>query len=74
MEEICRLAPPDVMRGEFLSGDAQEYDITTFDDNHELSEEAETRITELSQQLYLHRGVDIWPLLFTYLDEQIEKL
>lgn len=74
LEEICRLAPPDVMRGEFLSGDAQEYDITTFDDNHELSEEAETRITELSNQLYLRSGIDIWSLLFAYLDEQIKKL
>jgi hypothetical protein len=74
LKEICRLAPPDVMRGEFLSGDAQEYDITTFDDNHELSEEAETRITELSNQLYLRSGIDIWSLLFAYLDEQIKKL
>lgn len=74
LEEICLLAPPDVMRGELLSGDYQEYELTAFHDNHVLNEEAETRITELSQQLYLHRGVDIWPLLFTYLDEQIEKL
>lgn len=30
LEEICRLAPPDIMRGEFLSEDYQEYYITTF--------------------------------------------
>lgn len=74
LEEICGLAPPDIMRGEFLSETQQEYNITTFNDNHELSEEAEARITELSKQLYLYSGVDIWSLLFTYLDEQIENL
>lgn len=69
LEEICRLAPPDVMRGEFLNGDCQEYDITIFDDNHELSEETEIRIVELSKQLYLYSRIDIWSLLFAYLDE-----
>ena len=62
------------MRGEFLSETQQEYDITTFNDNHELNEEAEARIEELNKQLYLHSGIDIWSLLFTYLDEQIENL
>ena len=62
------------MRGEFLSETQQEYDITTFSDNHELNEEAEARIEELNKQLYLHSGIDIWSLLFTYLDEQIENL
>lgn len=74
LEEICRIAPPDVMRGEFLSGNYQEYDITSFSDEHELTEEAEARIIELNEQLYLYSGFDIWPLLFKYLDEQIEKL
>ncbi len=73
LEEICRLAPPDIMRGEFLSGSNQEYDITTFNDNHEMKEEVEARIIELNEQLYLNRGFDIWPLLFAYLDKQIEK-
>lgn len=72
LEEICRLAPPDIMRGEFLSGAYQEYDIAVFDDNHELKEEVEERIEELDKQLYLHSGFDIWELLFKYLDEQIE--
>jgi hypothetical protein len=62
------------MRGEFLSETQQEYDITTFNDDHELNEEAEARIEELNKQLYLHSGIDIWSLLFTYLDEQIENL
>ena len=62
------------MRGEFLGETQQEYDITTFNDNHELNEEAEARIEELNKQLYLHSGIDIWSLLFTYLDEQIENL
>ena len=73
LEEICRLAPPDLMRGEFLSGDYQEYEITTFNDNHELTEEAEERIIALNKQLYLNSGADIWKPLFKYLDEQIEK-
>ena len=62
------------MRGKLLNGDYHEYDLTTFHDNHELNEETEAKITELSKQLYLHSGVDIWTLLFTYLDEQIEQL
>lgn len=74
LEKICQIAPPDIMRGEFLSETQQEYDITTFNDNHELNEEAEARIEELNKQLYLHSGIDIWSLLFTYLDEQIENL
>lgn len=34
LEEICRLAPPEIMRGEFLSDTQQEYDIITFNDNN----------------------------------------
>ena len=56
LEKICQIAPPDIMRGEFLS------------------EKSEARIEELNKQLYLHSGIDIWSLLFTYLDEQIENL
>lgn len=74
LEEICRLAPPDIMRGEFLSGDHQEYEINTFNENHELKEEVAERIEELDKQLYLHSGFDMWTLLFKYLDEQIEKM
>ena len=74
LEEICRLAPPDVMRDEFLSGDHQEYKLTTFHANHELSGEAAERIEKLNKRLYLNSGIDIWKLLFRYLDEQIKKL
>ena len=74
LEKICQIAAPDIMRGEFLSKTQQEYDITTFNDDHELNEEAVARIEELNEQLYLHSGIDIWSLLFTYLDEQIENL
>lgn len=73
LEEICRLAPPDIIRGEFLNESHQEYDIAAFCDDHELKAETEERIIELKQQLYLHTGLDIWKLLFRYLDEQIEK-
>lgn len=34
LEEICRLAPPEIMRGEFLSDTQQEYDIITFNDDN----------------------------------------
>lgn len=74
LEEICRLAPPDMVRGEFLSGSYQEYDITTFNDTHEIAAEVEEKIIKLNKQLYLNSRFDIWPLLFKYLDEQIEKL
>lgn len=74
LEEICRLAPPDMMRGEFLSGSYQEYDVTTFNDTHEIASEVEEKIIKLNKQLYLNSRFDIWPLLFKYLDEQIEKL
>lgn len=73
LAEICRLAPPDVMRGEFLDGDHNEYDISCFDDDHELSEEIEEKIGQLEKQLYLNTGFDIWEPLFDYLDREIEK-
>ena len=73
LEEICRLAPPELMRSEFLNGDHQEYEITTFQDDHEMTEEVEERIIELNEQLYLNSGFDIWKPLFRYLDEQMEK-
>lgn len=74
LEEICHLAPPDVMRGEFLSADHKEYEITMFDDDHELNEEIIEKIDELDEQLYLNIEFDIWELLYKYLDEQIEKI
>lgn len=73
LAEICRLAPPDVMRGEFLDGDHNEYDISCFDDDHELSEEIEEKIGKLEKQLYLNTGFDIWEPLFDYLDREIAK-
>lgn len=74
LSEICRLAPPDVMRGEFLNGNYQEYDISVFNDEHELSEEITEKIDILESQLYLNTGFDMWQLLYDYLDRQIEKL
>ncbi|MDE5565246.1 MAG: DMP19 family protein [Oscillospiraceae bacterium] len=74
LSEICRLAPPDFMRGEFLSDNHQEYEISIFNNGHELSEEVLDRIEELENQLYLNTGFDMWKLLYKYLDEQIEKL
>lgn len=68
LSEICRLAPPDLIRGEFLSGDYSEYDISAFDDIHELNKEVLEKIEILENQLYLNTGSDIWQLLYNYLE------
>lgn len=72
LAEICRIAPPDLMRGEFLDKGSQVYEISSFSDDHELTDEAADRIEALSDRLYLKSGLDIWALLFQYLDKQIE--
>lgn len=74
LSEICRLAPPDIIRGEFLNGDYNEYDISVFDDVHELSEEISEKIEILESQLYLNSGFDMWQLLYDYLDKRISEL
>ena len=74
LEEICRLAPPDSIRSDFLSGSHPEYEINTFNENHELKEEVTEKIIALNKQLYLYSGFNIWELLVKYLDEQIKKL
>lgn len=57
------------MRGKFLNGKFKEDDDTL-----EIKYEVAERIIKLNEQLYLNSGFDIWPLLFKYLDGQIEKL
>lgn len=52
LEEICRLASPDV----------------------KMTEEVEAKIQKLNRKLYLNSGFDIWSLLFSYLDEKMEKM
>ncbi|MDE6253479.1 MAG: DMP19 family protein [Lachnospiraceae bacterium] len=74
LEKICQYAPPDIMRSEFLDSDCQEYDITSFDSNHDLKDEIVEIIEDLDKKLYLHTDFDIWELLFKYLDEQIKNL
>lgn len=74
LSEICRLAPPELIRGEFLNGDYSEYDISVFDDVHELSEEISEKIEILESQLYLNSGFDMWQLLYDYLDKRISEL
>ena len=74
LSEIFRLAPPDLIRGEFLSGDYSEYDILVFDDIHELSEETSEKIEILESRLYLNSGFDMWQLLYDYLDRRIDEL
>lgn len=73
LSEICRLAPPDLMRGEFLECVQQEYDISSFDENHELHDEIVDRIDTLEKQLYLNTDFDMWQLLFDYLDACISQ-
>lgn len=74
LQEICTLCPPDVMRGEFLSGDHQEYELTSFNEAHKLTEEAEKQIIQLAKELYLNADRDIWKPLFCYVNQKIATL
>lgn len=74
LEEICTLCPPDIMRGEFEENSHQEYEITCFDEYHELKEEIVERIEELSEKLYPNTDFNIWELLYRYIDEKISIL
>ena len=74
LEKICNYAPPDIMRGEFLESSHQEYEITSFNADHELKEEVVEKILELNKKLYLSTDFDMWELLFKYIDEQIAML
>ncbi len=71
LEQICDIAPPDLMRGEFLENAWEEYALSTFNEDHELTEGAVELIEHLSGRLYLHTGRDIWSLLFQYLDREL---
>ena len=51
LEEICRLAPPDAMRGEWTEKEYQQYDITSFDEDHALRDEAAERIEQSYQRI-----------------------
>ena len=74
LEKICSYALPDTMRDEFLKGNHQEYEITSFNSDHELNREVVEIIEELNQKFYLYTDFDIWELLYKYLDEQITML
>lgn len=71
LTEICRLAPPDAMRGEFLKADYSEYDICS---GCEISEEVADKIELLESQLYINTGFDMWQMLYDYLDREISGL
>ena len=73
LSEICRLACPDTLRKEFLDSNLQEYDISSFHDNHELNPEIIDKIETLESQLYLNTDFDMWSLLFQFLDSEIER-
>lgn len=73
LSEICRLAPPDGMRGELSEKDKALYELSSFNEDHALHEEISERISELAQELYLNRDFDgMWQKLFSYLDESIQ--
>ncbi|MCM1507827.1 MAG: DMP19 family protein [Ruminococcus flavefaciens] len=74
LSEICRLISPNLMRAEFLSKGYSEYYILTFSDDNELSEEVMDEIERLESQLYLNTGLDMWQLLYDYLDRRISEL
>lgn len=74
LSEICRLAPPDIIRGEFLNNGYSEYDISIFSDDHELNPEVSDKIELLESQLYLNSGFDMWQMLYDYLDREISNL
>ena len=74
LSEICYLASLDIMREEFSDKSYQEYDISSFHENHKLREEVTDKIEKLESQLYLNTGIDIWQLLFNYLDFHIQML
>ncbi|MBD5159085.1 MAG: hypothetical protein HDT23_02420 [Ruminococcus sp.] len=74
LSEICRLAPPYMIRGEFLKGGYNEYDISVFGDDHEMNPEVADKIELLESQLYLNSGYDMWQMLYDYLDRRISEL
>lgn len=74
LSEICRLVSPELIRGEFLSKGYNEYDISDFDSDHELSEEVLDEIERFESKLYLNTGFDMWKLLYDYLDIRISEL
>ena len=74
LSEICRLVSPDFVREQFAGKDYNEYDITYFNDSHELSEEVLNEIERLESKLYLNTRFDMWQLLYDYLDKRISEL
>ena len=72
LEEISRLAPPDAMRGEWTEKDYQQYDITSFNADHTLSDETAERIEELEQQLYLNTDRDMWERFYAYVGSSMK--
>ncbi len=70
LREIVRIAPPEILRGEMLGADHAEYDITCFDDDHELTDEAAARIEALEAQLYLNTGRDLYEMLKSYIEKE----
>lgn len=74
LSEICRLAHPEQMRAEFLEKGHEEYDIASFDDDHEMDDETAEKIEELESRLYLNSDFDMWELLYSYLDNEIAAL
>lgn len=73
LEEICRLAPPEQVREEFLSHDHSEYAVTTFAEDHDWMDEEIEQIEQLAEGLYTETGLDIWKLLEEYLASALNE-
>ena len=68
------MCPPVLMRGEFLESSHREYEITSFNEDHELNEVIVERINELAENLYLNTDFDMWSLLVKFVDRKIAAL
>lgn len=50
----------------------KEFDINSFLIDNDIDEETEDKITKLVDGFYIYTGFDMWGLLFSYLDKEIE--
>ena len=74
LDKISKIVSVQELREELSDMDLEEYQITSFDECHDLDEESIEKIEALSKQLYLHSNLDIWELLFAYLDREIHEV
>lgn len=73
LSEIISLVSPEQLREEITKSDFMEYQITSFNECHDIDEETGEQIESLSNELYLHTDFDMWGMLFEYLTRSINK-